>query len=64
MNKPHISYRPRDDAARTEVGVLAGVYRFILDCHEKEAVTSPVSCPDVRKENLHDSGNTDIPRPS
>lgn len=31
--------------------MLAGVYRFILDCHEKEAVTSPVSCPRRHKAN-------------
>jgi hypothetical protein len=42
MNKPRISYRSRDDAAPgTEVGVLANVYRFILDCHAKKIAAEP-----------------------
>ncbi len=43
----------------------ARAWDFAFTCYErKKAATSPVSRPDARKENLHDSGNTSIPRAS
>ena len=64
MSNPPIVYAPRPDATpEGELNALANVYRFILDCHAKKEATRPGG-PDDRKENLHDSGNTNIPRAS
>ena len=64
MSNPPIVYTPRPDATpEGELNALANVYRFILDRHAKKEATRP-GAPDARKENLHDSGNTSIPRAS
>jgi hypothetical protein len=64
MRNPPIVYTPRPDATpEGELYALANVYRYIVACHAKNEATRPGG-PDARKENLHDSGNTSIPRAS
>ena len=37
MANPTVSYSPRPDiSTEAELDTLAGVYRFILDCHAKK----------------------------
>jgi hypothetical protein len=51
----HIHYTQRPDATpEAELGALASVYRFVLDCHAKKEA-APESRPDAAKEIRNDS---------
>lgn len=66
MSNPKIIYTPRADATpETELQALANVYRFILDCHEKnKAAEAHGGEDDARKGDLDDrAANKSIPAP-
>jgi hypothetical protein len=64
VDKPAITYTPPPNATpEAEISALASVYKFVLNCHAMKEAARPGG-PDARKENLHDSGNTSIPRAS
>ena len=47
----HIHYAQRPDATpEAELGALASVYRFVLDCHEKKEA-APASGPEVARKD-------------
>jgi hypothetical protein len=53
----HIHYAQRPDATpEAELGALASVYRFVLDCHEKKEA-APESRPDDGTKVKEDSAN-------
>lgn len=55
MSDPRIAYAPRPDTtAEAELNALAGVYRFILDCHAKKNAAGVTSTngDDAKKGSL------------
>ena len=54
MSSPRIVYTPHPDATpESGVATLAGVYRFVLDCHAKKKATRPGG-PDDAEESKND----------
>jgi hypothetical protein len=48
MDSPRITYTSRPDGTpEAELTVLANIYRFILDCHDKKMAAEPDSCNDL-----------------
>jgi hypothetical protein len=64
MDKPRISYTPHPDATpKTEVSVLADVYRIALQKYrDKHEATHPGSPDDAMKGSNDDRARTIIPR--
>ena len=59
-----VTYAPCPNATpEGELNALAAVYCLVLNRHVSKEAARPGG-PDARKENLHDSGNTSIPRAS
>lgn len=55
MSDTRITYAPRPDAtAEAELNALAGVYRYILDCHAKKNAAGVTSTngDDAKKGSL------------
>ena len=51
MNSLRITYAERSDATpEVELGVLAAVFRLVLDCHAKKEATHRGSPDDARKD--------------
>ena len=47
MSDPVITYAPRPDAtAEAEIGALANVYKFLMDCRARKEATRPGSPDD------------------
>jgi hypothetical protein len=54
VDKPRITYAPRANAlAKTEIAVLASIYKYALDCHGKGEATRSGS-PDDAKGSYND----------
>lgn len=66
MGKPGITYAPRPDATPdSEATALASIYRYVLDCHEKQNAASVTSTggDDTKEGSLNDSRvDTSLPR--
>jgi hypothetical protein len=51
MSSPRISYATRPDATpEAELGALAAVFRFVLDCHAKKEAAPENRPEDARKD--------------
>ena len=51
MDKPSITYAPRPDATpEAEIGALANVYRYVLDCRAKKKAALESRPHDARKD--------------
>jgi hypothetical protein len=62
VDKPRIAYAPRANAlAKTEIAVLANIYKFALDCHAKREATRPSSPDDPEKRSDEIRAKTRIP---
>jgi hypothetical protein len=61
VNCPKVIYRPRADANhQAQLDVLAGVYRFILDCHERKKAV-PADRPERPERIKDDPAKTILP---